>query len=126
MTAELPSKYDQLNKLWSDIEIRLRSLNLPEPIYVSWTQENEENDDEMIHLGFFRRGSCWQLHVRTSLKTDGNTDDWKSLLSCSLKLKVSATQHIDRLWNMAANMQDTTSQEIEKAIGRLQKTLARF
>src|SRR5438045_2799168 len=85
----LARKYDQLAEKLAAVEKYLRSLHLPQPIYVSY---NESELDPMIHgrvpynwdcLAFRRHQGKWRLcHAKCNSAQceDGTEPSWKPLV----------------------------------------------
>ena len=103
LIANLNGRYDEINKLWTQAEQRLKRFPIPTDVHVvinSNPASNDPREDRSISeaLGYVKSCGGWRICFGTY--HDGYPDEdwsWKPLLDCSLDVRISAIPHLTKL-----------------------------
>lgn len=100
---ELFSKYDRLNDLWNQVEVRLTKYHIPRP--VDFTYASYFPDAEYEHHGVERHDMLgiqkvkgeWRICLGSSDDIHPEEDNWTLVSECSALLRVQAAKHLSGL-----------------------------
>jgi hypothetical protein len=135
----LPTWMVKLNDQWAHAEERLRSLALPDPVWVAVKQETIKPDDprkeddpayerDIDHsLGYTKVEGQWRICYCVFDTSDHpDSADVRPISECSMQQRIDAAHALPKLFEEAVKAVERKAEEVEAAVGAIAEALAPF
>jgi len=109
------SSWDELNRLWTQVEAYFKSLKVPRDVWINVSADGVSADGVPIdyRLGFAKLRSQWRIVYRR------DELDY-AIVDSSLNVRIKATQHVETLLAAILQAKNDVTTEVQGACESLE------
>jgi hypothetical protein len=131
-SKSLSPLYDDLNKTWHAVEIKLRKMLPPRHTWVPYRFEVDEVDSSRQMgvwdcLGLVKYRGEWRVcNGRYHTLNESAPGTWKPITECAVEERVAAVDHVEALKEEILAGAEKSIPIVQSAVAKLAKTLAQI